>query len=243
MSDQRLALLDWDGTLRRPFTIIAWYRFLSTEGGVGTNPEVPADKLQGLYDRHRSQPEDYTYEVFAKDIVDAYAEGMKGVDLRAVLSLSDAYARSVENELFSIAKPVLEQLRLRGLDPFVITGSPLEAVQAECDYGEFKVSVRGTILEVQEGRYTGSVQINGATAKSKRTVVQGFIQNGAKVAISFGDSNSDKPLMVGASVQVVESAESIKKLDWTPTAYLPNDSSAETVETTLDAVLGNRATH
>jgi phosphoserine phosphatase len=214
--------------LREPFTILSWYEYLADHGL--TNGKVDPGVLHELYKRHRAG--DMDYEPFAEAIVKKYAEGMLDQEESKVRAVLRGYARHRSKDLFAIARPIIRSLKSHLLRTLVITGSPQDAVQAECNYHRLGLKVHGTKLYATEGRYNGRVE-NRAIATRKRRVVNRLKRRlGAEIVISFGDSQSDGPLMRGLRVKV-----GTRPTEWKANLQLDRDSTPSTIRESLDSLL------
>lgn len=229
MAQTRVALLDWDGTLRKPFTILSWYRYLSYNHG--TNGMVDPRELEELYDRYRIGKFAAGYHQFAVELVDLYGLGMEGVEVAKIEDLVHGYPTpAISRNLYDISHHLVTVLIQLDIDALVITGSPEEAVQAEVAHHSLGWRVRGTELDVSDGIYLRTAT-NRALAEKKKEIVEEEMANGAEVIIAFGDTNSDAPLMIASGVRVVEA------LGWTPHAYLATNSGSEQVQEAIERAL------
>jgi phosphoserine phosphatase len=227
-----LALLDWDGTLRRKFTILDWYDHLDEY------TRLPAS----LFDELRALLPVIGYEDFAERVVNIYAVGMWGVSVEFAQSQLTTFIEESAG-IFDLTVPLIDYLIARHLTPVVITGSPVDVVAAELNSVERPLRVCGTKLTITGGEYTSDA-LNLAVSDGKRNVLERLTAGDTTVAISFGDSESDKSLMVESAVHIrvlhEYSAGALSNIGWTAHETLASNSSSDTIQKTLDPLLKAR---
>lgn len=193
---ERAALMDWDNTIRPGWTIQDWARHLRGQDLVGAETVT---NVEGVIERYAAGH--CTYTAMANSVLKALAEGLKGQSAAAVATQAQAFVERDRGNLYPFADEALRELRARGLSLIVISGAPEEVLDAAArEYGF--AQVRGSVFDVHDGEYVGSVGQNRATVEGKEAAVASLLA-GRVAALAIGDSEADMPLLEQARVKII----------------------------------------
>ncbi|WP_158629973.1 HAD family phosphatase [Cohnella sp. AR92] len=193
----RYALIDWDNTLHRGYTIYGLTDHLLKEGLAGEAILAEFERLRESYKAKEIAYAEYTIrtcEAFA-----AALEGVPSVDYRACVS---TFVPADEPFLFEDVIPVLELLHRYEIEIYLVSGAPAEVLRA---YGE-RLGIKGIFafeLEEREGRLTGRVECNYGAEKERILRHPLFRAPGAIHAVSMGDAVADVPLLDNSLVPII----------------------------------------
>jgi phosphoserine phosphatase len=187
---RKVVLVDWDNTLRRSYTVLAWTEFLAGRGLFSTRHTI----LERWDHFHAAKS--YKYEVFCRDMADAYAAGLAGQTREVVLAAAAAFVDADMENIFRFVRPLCELFAEQHMAVIVISGAPeVPLAQYASALG---LEIGGALcLESQEGRYTGRWLENCGLSASKQDAVA-RVSASSDVVMAFGDSDSDMPLLAAA---------------------------------------------
>ena len=190
----QIVLCDWDNTLRKGFTVLAWARFLAGQGLFGT--------LQDMRNLHaKFRRGSLTYEQFCKAMAVAYADGLAGRTQAEVLESGAAFIRSDIRRIFKFVRPLWSYFDTKQFKVVVLSGAPEEALTLYASAVGFELG--GALrLETAKGLYTGKVVENCGLAVEKTAAVRRVSRSNDIVA-ALGDANSDRPLLNAARAKFV----------------------------------------
>jgi phosphoserine phosphatase len=192
----RVALMDWDNTIRRGWTIRDWARYLV---GQDLLQDRTVSEVESVLERHAAGRCSYT--VMADTVLQRFAEGLEGQSVDAVLAQAPSFIAGDRYRFYPFAEEALGELRARGLSLLVISGAPEEVLNAAATRYGF-TEVRGSVFDVQNGAYVGTVKQNRATVRGKRDAIAPLL--GDRIAaLAMGDSEADMPLLERAHLKVV----------------------------------------
>jgi phosphoserine phosphatase len=189
-----VAFLDWDNTLYRGITLVAWSDALSADGLL---PQGCSDQISDVVSAHLHGG--LTYAAMAHRAPQIYAEGLTGTSRDEVRGLAPRFVASDRWRLWSATSYVLGALANHNVDAVILSGAPEEVLEAYSQILPFS-SYRGLAIGVKGGVYTGEIVLNPAEEKVKRSLVSGFT---SEVALAIGDSEADRPLFESAKARVV----------------------------------------
>lgn len=124
LSKPRLALLDWDNTLRRGFTAVDWIRFLRDKHLVPTDSVTAMETALTAFMTGQS-----SYRAFAMRAARIVSHAYRGLDVRRVSAAAGQFAEE-QPSLFPWTQPLVEAIRRRDWKPIVVSGAPQEPLQA-----------------------------------------------------------------------------------------------------------------
>ena len=201
--NQPIAVVDWDGTFRRGFTILDWVHFVSLHRHFEPSVATELDTLYQDYQRHL-----IVYESFATQAASLYSQGLKGLPCKITRNLAAQFVLE-DRSLFGFAKPVFNTLLNHGLGIVVVSGAP-EVVLEVYRHKYLLLEVFGLKTTVSDDEWTGEVQENPATSSTKRHQVEALRER-YEIVVGIGNTESDRPLLNAARLPIlVETAESAR---------------------------------
>lgn len=198
MSPRRVALLDWDGTLRRGYTLVDWSRCLSHLGLLGHEISRRVADLFQMLER-----QEMTYDEVIRLSAETYATGLRGCQYRLLRVAGTRFATRDRKRMFGFVPEISEVLSEKGIEPMVVSGAPEPPLEA-CA-GLYHVRNACSLeLQVRGGCVTGRVSRNPGTAEGKRQAVRELLAGEPlSVEMAIGDSDADAALFAAAKRIVV----------------------------------------
>jgi len=194
----RIAVLDWDGTVRRDFTIRSWARFLAARAVISESTVSLIDGILAQYG------EGIIYHDAAAELTaNLLAQRLRGCQQQTVLSLAEQYADTDHQYLYPFASPLFEYLTTHGIGITIISGAPSEVIATYCTKFQF-LHIFALEFGTSEGLYTGNVEANPGVAHIKKALVNELVhQRNLEIVLSAGNSWSDIPLLEAAPLSLV----------------------------------------
>lgn len=181
------ALLDWDNTLRKGFTIISWTKYLCDKKAIR---EETYGKLLRQFELYKAK--EISYEQLATSTTEVYAQALVGVDLNSIENLAHNFYLE-DTDVFSYTNKLFDLFKEKKIDSIIISGSPKIVLSQYAKHFGFS-EIYGMDIEVLDGRYTGVV--NQDYGAEKFQIVKQICHNRNNTPlISFGDSGVDDPLL------------------------------------------------
>ena len=195
---KKLALLDWDGTLRKGFTIKTWVAFLVKENILNHRIE---DALQNLFDDYKKG--NLTHDDLSQETAELYASALKNFRHQDILRAASEFLAEDRAFLSSFLMPLITFLKNHDIATAVISGAPVEVIgayQKELQIDE----VFAFECEVINGIYSGNIKVNIGTSVEKDRVIS-FLAKTQKYNfyLAMGNANSDLPLFRVATNNII----------------------------------------
>lgn len=181
------AVLDWDNTIRRGFTLFDWMEFLYSERILDRRVNHEIEDIQMQYAEKR-----INHDTYARMACLVYAKAMNGISMELRDNLVRKYIRKDERQLQPFAHGLFHYLNQHKIKPIIISGAPeyiLEQYKDKFDLHRIYAFSEGYL----HGFCNGKVKYNYGSNKM-RTVKLLCEQYGNRPIIGFGDSSSDIPL-------------------------------------------------
>lgn len=186
----KYAVLDWDNTLRKGFTIMAWMEYLYARRIV--SDEHYSDFLSQFeaYNRHMlgyCQLSDNTTAIYAKAIA-----GKNALDIEN----AGREFCTCDCDVFPFVSCLFHSFQVNGIKIIVISGTPqmlLEQYSGLLGIDE----VYGLVVGVKKGYYTGVVEKDYGAYKSE-IIKEICAAKGGNPIFALGDSIADEPLINAA---------------------------------------------
>jgi len=189
-------LLDWDNSLHRGLTLRDWTRYL------GDRDLLPDAVVEAIEDRYAAYDQgDLPYRRLATETPELYARGLQGVLQADLQAHARAYVERDIRALFPFARTLLHGLAERAIEPFVISGSPIETLVVHQEQLPID-RLWGITVAVRAGLYTGELELNPAEQSAKDDVISTAVK-GARVMLAIGDSEADIPMLEMAEARIV----------------------------------------
>lgn len=221
-SKVQYALLDWDNTLRKGFTIISWTKYLCDKKAIR---EETYGKLLRQFELHKAKK--ISYEQLATSTTESYAQALIGVDLHFIENLARSFCME-DKDVFLYTNKLFDLFKGRGIDAVIISGSPQIVLLQYAKCFGFS-EIYGMDVEVVDGKYTGKVKQDFGAEKN--LIVSEICHNRKSMPlIAFGDSISDKPLLSAAKYGYL--------FDWERKIIVLNGHEIAPL-TSIDAVIEN----
>ncbi len=214
-----VALLDWDGSLHRGLTLRSWTRFLSERGLL---PEATGEAIEERFAAYEQG--DLPYRRLAAETPELYARGLEGVAQAEVQAQARPYVDLDIGALYPFSRTLFESLVEREIEPLVISGSPTETLALHRE----RLPIHrfwGITVAVQDGRYTGELELNPAEQSAKDDIISTALQE-ARVVLAIGDSEADVPMLETAEARIVVDNDALFSDD-DATLHLSPDSTAD----------------
>ena len=195
---KNLALLDWDGTLRKGFTIKAWIAFLVKANLFDHGVEYSLWKLFDDYANNK-----LSHDELSQLTAELYASALKGLREIDVSLAANRFLEEDKSFLNSFSIPLFSFLKENSISMAIISGAPIEVIrvyQKMFDFDEFFALECETKNEV----YSGNVKVNIGTYKEKSKVISYLAStNRYNFYMSMGNSKSDIPLFTATTINVI----------------------------------------
>jgi len=195
---KRIAIFDWDGTIRRDFTISAWLRHLAKAGLL---PGSSVSKLNTEFAMYRNHV--LSHDELAQRTAYVYASYLAGISESDIGKEICPFITLDLGYLFPVSLNLISHLQKKNLSIAVISGAPIEILM---QYQQILAldQVYGLRLETKSGSYTGNVTMNpGISAIKAKTVQELSYSAECDIALAVGNSSSDNPLFRAARVNIV----------------------------------------
>lgn len=228
---QKIALLDWDRSLHRNWTIEDWLKHLARRERIAADVPAGWHRLRGRY------PEELSHDQLAVQANDLYARSVAGLDVRTLAIEARAFVEGEDAaRILQWVPALLQELWRRDVEPVVVTGAPHVVVEEHAR--RLGIShVLGLVLEARDGRLTGRLEARPGTSESKRRVVADLVASGWRPVLAVGDSESDRPLLDAAPAQLIIGNRALRDV-YALTAFLvEEDSTAAAVELAAQTAL------
>lgn len=200
LTNKIVGFFDIDDTLTKGNTTIYFAKFLSDRN---TLKQSYWDLIQkDLTDYKNSSKNAEAYRKFAVDVLDHFAQGLKGKNVDIVLKearifFQESLLNNVKGyAIRTFSKELVNKVRSKGFS-VAVSGSPLEVLIPLSEYLGFDV-LETTWFEKVDGKYTGEVTRNLALDEEKAKVILNYQINNSfsrSKSFAFGDSLHDLPLL------------------------------------------------
>lgn len=192
-----MALLDWDGTIRRGFTLLPWARFLLANGKFASSA---LGELESVFSSYGVG--DISYEHLAECSASIYAKGLTSQRTLDISYLAEDFAVA-EGEFWPYAPRLFHLLHESNLTIAVISGAPEVVLQAHARNIGIDFVVGLTARTERNGEIlSGLLGRNPARAETKQRYVEKFRRN-FSILVAIGDTTDDLPLLTAARVPVM----------------------------------------
>lgn len=196
MSGRRLALLDWDNTLRSGFTITGWTEFLTSRGQYDHIVAKRTISLMESYSQHL-----IGYAELSEAVASLYAEGLAGQAVSLIRESATDFVRQDNRNLFGFTTRFLAMLANEKINTYIVSGCPSEVLAAYWPMLRWTAHY-GLEADIHDGLYTGLVAADRASIKGKQVAVNKIIGQG-RALLAAGDSVSDLPLLENAHIRLI----------------------------------------
>jgi phosphoserine phosphatase len=227
VANRRLALLDWDNTLRPGFTVTDWTNFLKSRNQYDRVINDQIFTAIENYHRHK-----LTYAELSELIAELYASGLEGQTVSSIQNSAIDFVRHDQANLFRFTPHFLMLLADEEIGAYIVSGCPAEVLSAYSSVLTWHEHY-GIEAECQNGYYTGKVAADRANMKGKQLAVAQIIGDD-QALLAAGDSVSDLPLFENAKIRLI--IDNPQLLESQPDAH--HLDPLRPISETLDAVRG-----
>ncbi|SFB49770.1 Phosphoserine phosphatase [Cohnella sp. OV330] len=193
----RYALLDWDNTIHRGYTIYGLTDHLAEKGIVADDIHPILERIKEAYRLQEISYADYTLRT-----CEAFAEALAGCSLEAYRAAVASFALEDERHLFDEAAALFALLRRYRIEVYLVSGAPAEVLRVYAERLGFS-GLFGFELEEQDGMLTGRVACNYGVDKARVLRMPAFQAPSSVHALSMGDAVADIPLLDHSEVSIV----------------------------------------
>jgi len=202
------ALIDWDNTISRGYTIYRLTDYLLDEGAVPESLIREFDRLRITY-----RLGDLAYSVYTERTCETFAAALAGCSADAYRQAVSAFLPRNEHALIEDAEALFDLLRRYGIAVYLVSGAPSDVLRA---YAR-RFGIRGLFgFELEEsatGILTGRVVCNYGLDKERALDRPIFRDPGAIHLLSMGDADADVPLLNRARIPIVAGGSSLRLRD------------------------------
>lgn len=194
----KIALFDWDGTIRRDFTINTWIEFL-TQYRIVTEDTIKMIKdLFAVYSKRQ-----LSHDQLSDSTANIYALSLKNYENNYIYKLADQFFIEDQKLLFSFSEMVFSFLRDNDIEVIVISGAPIEVLSQYQRRFYFR-EIYALESQIEYGKYTGKVKQNTGTSQAKKDIINQLLNSKKyKVVLAAGNSESDIPLFDAAPNNII----------------------------------------
>jgi len=190
----KACLLDWDGTLRPGFLIVDWLWFLSKKFELPLSFHLQMTTVVGDYFNKK-----ISYTDFATHAEDIYVTALHGLKYDEVRRAADSFVQQDVTNLFPYAVSLIKMVKRYNYYAFILSGAPLIPIQS---YSHLLTVDHVFALDIDrtgDGIFKNKIKTHYALKEDKNRVVNQLIKNGFEIALAFGDTESDEPLLDAAT--------------------------------------------
>ena len=194
---RKVALLDWDGTLRDGLLLRDWADYLKAEriiSSVRFNAyfQIVQAYLEGII----------SYDILTHKAPIAYAQALRGASFAVLKDAAKNFSSTdiASGKILPFTVPLLKQLIQFGIEPVVVSGSPQDLL--ETYMVPLGISTLFALrLETKGDVYSGNIQDNPATFDAKSVIASQF--DSENVLLAMGDTEADIPLLAKAASRII----------------------------------------
>lgn len=226
------AVLDWDNTIRKGFTLFSWMDFLYKEKFLDTKVRSNISSVQNQYSKKQINHDEY-----AKKACEIYSYAMKGVSEESRSRLVKRYIQYDKRSLMPFSQALFNYMNSYNIRPIIISGAPQYILEEYKDMFGLD-NIFAFSEEYIGGLCTGGVAYNYGVGKRK-TVEKLYDVFGVKPLIGFGDSYSDIPLfeMSEYAFCVVKTDDGNNKPYGKDITYISNETNGNQIRILLQHIL------
>lgn len=190
------ALLDWDNTLRKGYTLFTWMDYLIDIGALESVVREEVDYYIEEYKRKK-----ISHDQLAKEACDVFAKSIKGMKKSILERQIRTYMCEDSAKLYEFTQEIFDVLKENRILPIIVSGAPSNIIEKyHIKFNIYKIY--GFAAEVENDRFSGKVSYNYGYNKSLK-VEEICKQMGRLPKIAFGDSVSDFEMLNKAEKSII----------------------------------------
>ncbi len=200
----KVAIIDWDGTVRRGFTILDWMEYLYKHKIVGSHHIY---KLKSYFQQYSDGG--LSHDELAEITGNLYAKALRGKSYEKIRMLAEKYIWIWidKKKLFKEIVSLLENLKSINIKTVIISGAPLEVLEQYAVILDFHKVYALKIDRNESGIYTGKVKENPGISAVKGKIIES-LKNQYTIIYGFGNSESDIPIFKSAKHPILINIDS-----------------------------------
>lgn len=184
----RYALLDWDNTLRKNYTLFCWIDYLAG------HQIISSDKYKKINDiLKKYENKTITHEQLAKMACEEYARAIQGIEEEYLFAVAKEFNELDKVNMYSFVPKLFDLLHRNCIKPIIVSGAPMVIISQY--FNEYGIEeAYGFDCVVSNKKYVGSVKNNYGF--NKLEVVKKIERKEGKIPyLAIGDSESDFPML------------------------------------------------
>lgn len=190
------ALLDWDNTLRKGYTLFTWMDYLINIGIIESEVRKEVD-----YHIEKYKKAEISHDQLARDAGKIFAKSIKGIRKSILEQKIQAYMCEDSSKLYGFTQEIFEVLNENKVLPIIVSGAPSDILENYLiQFNIYKIY--GFVAEVENDRFSGKVLYNYGYDKSLK-IEEICKKMGRLPKISFGDSASDFGMLEIAEKSII----------------------------------------
>ena len=239
----RYALLDWDYTLRKGYTLTAWIEYLCTRNVFSASLPAAIASMQAQYDAGMISHDEYAMAACREyaaarvagcfpvgtGLLDASGPADDGGGVEVGGRRLPGFCREQGALIYSFTEPLFQLLHRESIDAIVVSGAPGLILKQYQETFHIR-KILAFEPEIRNGQYTGAASANYGFHKENAVQLTAKLY-GTTPFLALGDSSSDIPLLMAARHAVCIGRESFlpdgKEAACLSPASAPEDIIAE----------------
>jgi len=193
----QVALLDWDNTIHRGYTIYSLANFLLEHELVSVTLIQRFKELETQY-LHKN----INYAEYTERTCESFAQALAGRSYKAYKDAIAAYRPISESALFEYAYPLFELLNKYSIQTYLISGAPFDVLETYAEPFNLK-GIFAFQLETQGDVLTGRVACNYGLNKERMLNHPILLSPNVVHLLSMGDAVADIPLLDNSLIPIV----------------------------------------
>ena len=229
----KYALLDWDNTLRKGYSIFSWCNFLIEKAIID---ETSLHKINSIKQNYENGL--ISHDDFAKTACEIFVNYLQGISVKMIAELEKEFIGIFKKDLFSFSEGILNCLENNDYKIIIVSGAPKSLIK-QCVAENKNIEVFGLEFEENNNKYTGLVKTNYGFNKSE--IVDLLIAKYGKPSIAFGDSSSDIYMLSEAEKSVLIVSDQTKTALYEADMLIYESDSSSDVYKKIEFLLKNEA--
>ncbi len=192
----KYALLDWDKTLRKNYTLFCWIDYLIELNIIDKKHD---DNIKDLIQKFNQNK--ITHDQLAKLSGIEYAQAIKNIEENFLKSVSEKFICIDNKNLYPFVPKLFKLFYKNNIHPIIVSGAPYTVVSNY--YKRYNITESYEFkCEVIQGKFTGNITYNyGYNKKDIITKIKKRLNSNPIIAI--GDSESDFPMLEIAQYGII----------------------------------------
>jgi len=187
----KIAILDWDGTLSQGFSILEWIKFLS----IHFNEKQYQNELNTEYKKYQTGK--LKHDEFSISATSIYANFLKDKKVSIIEDLAVKFVREKLKNMSTDVAMLFYVLKKKEIKAYVLSGAPNELLKIYSRIYNFRI-IGSLQLGKTKGKYNGEIILNSGVTIAKKNIVDKLLEKGNVLILGFGNSESDLPIIESA---------------------------------------------